>query len=493
MLYIKRLLDNKKISWAIIFIIVISVISINVLLAIKTIDDLSDVQKKMTNTGEIILNLDELHNLVLSAETGQRGYLLTEEEIYLRPYKEAIAQVFKQIALVRLLESDIKSQTKKIVELSDLVEIKMIELSTTVELALDNKEKRAIAMILTGRGRNLYKEMQAIFNEVKDREVAYRNNLYQRLALNKREAKFTFSISAITSLLLLVGLGVLVRLNYRNELLHRQSLEDKNKELIEKVNLRTKELTIYSEELTRSNRELEDFAFVASHDLQEPLRKIRAFGDRLATNYSEVIDERGLDFISRMNNAASRMSNLINDLLEYSRINTRGKELVTVSLEQVLTDVIDDLEIAIQESSATIKHQDLPEINGDITQLNQLFLNLLSNAIKFRHKDIAPQINISHHQETVIDPILRAETLWHIITVSDNGIGFEQEFEDKVFVPFQRLHARTAYKGTGIGLAVCRRIIERHGGTITVKSQVNKGSEFTIRVPHNYIAPTTEA
>tara|TARA_R110001592_G_scaffold52750_5_gene161811 strand:+ start:4323 stop:5798 length:1476 start_codon:yes stop_codon:yes gene_type:complete len=491
MTYIEKLLENKKVSWSLIFSIVIAVIVINIILALKTIDDLSITQKGITNTGEIILSLDKLHNLVLSAETGQRGYLLTEKEDYLQPYQESIGQVIKQIKLVNSLSSDINSQTKKVAELSDLVEMKMIELSATVDLALDDNEKRALTIVMTGRGRSLYKKMENLFNEIKAREILYRNNLYKKLELIEKEAKFTFSISAITSFLLLVGIGVLVRLNNRTELYYRQSLETKNEELAEKVKLRTKELTVYSEELARSNRELEDFAFVASHDLQEPLRKIRAFGDRLSTSYNDVIDERGLDFIKRMQNAAERMSNLINDLLEYSRINTRGKNFLAVPLAQIVTDVIDDLEVAIEESSAVIAYQDLPEINGDVTQLNQLFLNLLSNAIKFRQKDIAPKINIIHRNEPVIDPVLSTEILWHIITISDNGIGFEQAFAEKIFFPFQRLHARTAYKGTGIGLAVCRRIVERHGGTITVKSQVEQGTTFTIRLPHNYIAPMT--
>lgn len=488
---IEKLLENKKVSWGLIFSIVIGVIVINIVLALKTIEDLSITQKGITNTGEIILSLDKLHNLVLSAETGQRGYLLTEKESYLQPYQYAMGQVIKQIKLVNSLSPDIEGQAKKIAELSNLVKMKMIELSDTVELALNNKEKRALTMVKSGRGKTLYKQMEKLFNEVKSREVLYRNNLYKKLEAIEKKAKFTFSISAITSFLLLVGIGLLVRLNSKSELFYRQSLETKNEELAEKVKLRTKELTIYSEELARSNRELEDFAFVASHDLQEPLRKIRAFGDRLSISYKDVIDERGLDFIKRMCNAAERMSNLINDLLEYSRINTRGKEFLTIPLTQIITDVIDDLEVAIEESSALITYQDLPEIKGDVSQLNQLFLNLLSNAIKFKHTDIAPSITISHVNESVFDPILNTELLWHIITVSDNGIGFEQEFENKVFVPFQRLHARTTYKGTGIGLAVCRRIVERHGGTIMVASQVDQGSTFTIRMPQDYIAPKT--
>ena len=491
MLTIKQLLDNKKVSWALVFIIVIGVISINVTLAIKTIDQLSKTQKGLTNTGEVILSLDKLHILVLSAETGQRGYLLTENKDYLAPYQEAISQVMNQIKEVKKLRLDMVGLESKQIELLSLVEQKLIELSFTVDLALNDKEKSALKAVMTGRGKNFYNEIKKHFDELQDAEVTHRNHLYKKLELIEQEAKFTFSISAITSFLLLLGLWVLVRVNNKTEQQYKNSLEQQNIKLADEVKARTKELTLYAEELARSNRELEDFAFVASHDLQEPLRKIRAFGDRLMTSYSSSIDPKGQDYLKRMYNAAERMSNLISDLLEYSRINTRGKAFVVVSLDQVLIDVIDDLEVAIDESSATIQTTPLPEINGDITQLNQLFLNLLSNAIKFKQDDIPPVIHISYNESYAFDPILKTDSLWYEITIKDNGIGFSQEFEDKIFIPFQRLHTRSQYKGTGIGLAVCRRIVERHGGDISVKSEINSGTEFTIKIPHNFTFTTT--
>ncbi|XPF93108.1 sensor histidine kinase [Colwellia sp. RE-S-Sl-9] len=488
---IKQLLDNKKVSWALVFVIVIGVISINVTLAIKTIDELAKTQKGLTNTGEVILALDKLHILVLSAETGQRGYLLTENEDYLAPYEEAISQVMNQIKEVKKLRLDMVGLESKQIELLSLVEQKLIELSFTVDLALNDKEKRALSAVLTGRGKNFYNEIKAHFDKLQNAEIKHRNHLYQKLELIEKEAKFTFSISAITSFLLLLGLWVLVRVNNKTEQQYKNSLEEQNIKLADEVKARTKELTLYAEELARSNRELEDFAFVASHDLQEPLRKIRAFGDRLMTSYASTIDPKGQDYLKRMYNAAERMSNLISDLLEYSRINTRGKAFVVVSLDQVIHDVIDDLEVAIDESSATIQTTHLPEINGDITQLNQLFLNLLSNAIKFKQDDTPPIISISYKENSVFDSILKKDSLWYEITIKDNGIGFSQEFEDKIFIPFQRLHTRSQYKGTGIGLAICRRIVERHGGEISVKSEINSGTEFTIKVPHNFTFTTT--
>ena len=184
-----------------------------------------------------------------------------------------------------------------------------------------------------------------------------------------------------------------------------------------------------------------------------------------------------------MKTAAERMSNLINDLLEFSRVTTRGKEFSEVRLDKVMADIISDLAIAIQESDSQIKIDELPTIQGDKAQMYQLFLNLLSNAIKFRKVDVAPQISITYQQTETRDAITGTAIQWHLMTVSDNGIGFEQEFADKIFVPFQRLHGRSEYKGTGIGLAVCLRIVERHGGKISAVSEPGAGAVFTVKIP----------
>ena len=246
-------------------------------------------------------------------------------------------------------------------------------------------------------------------------------------------------------------------------------------------------MSLYSDELARSNRELEDFAFVASHDLQEPLRKIRAFGNRLESGYSEAIDERGKGYLARMLNAAERMSMLISDLLAFSRVSTRGKDFNEVNLDNVIQSVLGDLEIAIDEKSAQIDvNKSLPSIRGDKTQLEQLFLNLISNALKFQREGVTPVVKIDLQEvteEDTKDIILSEEYNWVKITVNDNGIGFDQSFAEKIFAPFQRLHGRSEYKGTGIGLAVCRRIVERHNGQITAISAPGHGATFSIVIP----------
>ena len=237
----------------------------------------------------------------------------------------------------------------------------------------------------------------------------------------------------------------------------------------------------YTQKLEHSNRELADFAYVASHDLQEPLRKIEAFGERLVNKYSSILPDDGKMFVDRMQNAAGRMRTLINDLLSYSRVTTGAKEFQNASLSKVLGEVLSDLQIRIEETKATINFDQLPTIECEPMQMRQLLQNLLGNALKFRKADVLPIITISTE-------IVPADETMGIgshakLIFADNGIGFDNEFKDKIFTIFQRLHSRTEYEGTGIGLATVRKIVERHGGTINADGQLNIGSKFYVTLP----------
>ncbi|WP_340677396.1 CHASE3 domain-containing protein [Paraglaciecola sp.] len=483
-------LENTKITWILISVITLGVIFGNALLARKTISTLSTAQESLLNASDVLNELNRLHVLILSAESGQRGYLLTNNEDYLAPYTDALSELNIQLKNVADIRSEVPGQKNKIDVLLDLTQQKVDELTTSVGLALSDKERNALRMVLTGKGRELYRKIRQTFEEIENTETRYHQLQFTQLASAKREAQATFIISAITSSLLLVGMVFLARLNVRTDQQHKAELIEQNEELQLKVEERTSELKLYSQELKLSNRELEDFAFVASHDLQEPLRKIRAFGDRLQSSYVNMLDDKGIDYIKRMRNAAERMSDLINDLLEFSRITTRGKDFVSVDLNQTISTILDDLEIATAESGATVNCCELPLMKADPSQMYQLFLNLISNALKFRKADVLTVINFEYHLESSHvevnqeedDAIEKnADEEWHIITISDNGIGFEQEYADKIFSPFQRLHSREEYKGTGIGLAVCRRIVERHYGVISASSELGKGAVFTIK------------
>jgi PAS domain S-box-containing protein len=236
-------------------------------------------------------------------------------------------------------------------------------------------------------------------------------------------------------------------------------------------------------ELTRSNAELEQFAFVASHDLQEPLRKIRAFGDRLQMKCESALPAEGADYLGRMQNAAARMQTLIADLLTFSRVISRTEPFVEVDLAQVTREVLGDLEVRVEKAGATVTVGSLPKIEADPMQMRQLLQNLIGNALKFQASGVKPQIEITASVVKGRDEYDEADIPVCELTVQDNGIGFDEKYLEKIFAVFQRLHNRQEYEGTGIGLAVCRRIVDRHGGSITARSKPGAGATFIVRLP----------
>jgi len=249
-----------------------------------------------------------------------------------------------------------------------------------------------------------------------------------------------------------------------------------------------KQLLEFNNALKKSNEELEQFAYVASHDLQEPLRKIRSFGDRLLFRYGNE-EMQGKDYVMRMMDGAERMQILIQDLLTFSRVSRDAGDKGLVDMNKVVKDVMDDLQISISEAGAHIHANKLPKISsGNTLQMHQLMLNLLSNALKFRKPDEKCVINISYRQvkgNTVNIPneTIPPNDVFYEISIQDNGIGFDEKYIDKIFTIFQRLHGRNEYKGTGIGLALCKKICKNHDGFITAKSDGKNGSTFLVYLP----------
>lgn len=240
------------------------------------------------------------------------------------------------------------------------------------------------------------------------------------------------------------------------------------------------------QELARSNAELQQFASIASHDLQEPLRKIQAFGDRLKTKCNEALTEQGRDYLERMQNAAGRMQTLIDDLLMLSRITTKAQPFVPVDLAQVIQEVLSDLEVRIDETKGQVKVASLPTIEADSLQMRQLLQNLIGNALKFHPKTEPPKVRI--YSQLLNDeeqpPTGNSITPTHCqIVVEDNGIGFDEKYLDRIFNVFQRLQGRSEYEGTGMGLAICRKIAERHGGSLTAESTPGQGATFIVTLP----------
>ena len=251
-------------------------------------------------------------------------------------------------------------------------------------------------------------------------------------------------------------------------------LSEQNKNLEKIVKARTLELENKAFELKRNIQELKDFTFIASHDLQEPLRKVICFGERLRINYQELLDGRAKDYIAVMEKASLRMQKLIDGLLQLSRVTTKGTQFETTNLENVVRDVLTDLESKITKSHAQIIVGDLPTVAADEIQMRQLFAYLTSNAVKFHKKDMIPEISIAGHD--------LGNGYWKIL-VNDNGIGIDEKHSDRIFKPFERLHGRNEREGIGMGLALCQKIVTRHGGTISVKSKPNMGATFIITLP----------
>ena len=294
-----------------------------------------------------------------------------------------------------------------------------------------------------------------------------------KVALTIDERDLYTGISSTIEWLILLGLaiagGVAMLALHRTT---RAAVEvDRANARLESTN---SELARSNLELQRSNAELEQFASVASHDLQEPLRKVQTFGDQIESRFGDEVPDEALDYLRRMRRAAARMSILIEDLLRFSRVTTRAQPAERVDLGRVAHEVLSDLETAVAEAHADVRIGELPAVEADPSQMRQLLQNLIANGIKFSRPGVAPVIEVR--------PVPAAPG-FIAFEVADNGIGIEPEYAERIFRVFERLHPRDVYEGTGIGLALCRKIAERHGGTVEVSSTPGEGATFRVALP----------
>lgn len=310
------------------------------------------------------------------------------------------------------------------------------------------------------------------------RQLIAQTESHQLALLDKRKERVVRLQNLIIGIIVLLTIlegGSLIYIYNLNRVyadVQRKSIDALQSEIA--VRLKTEaNLRETATNLTRSNEDLQQFAYVASHDLQEPLRAlVQGFTSLLAKTYRDQLDERALGWIDQSTQGVERMRTLINGLLEYARVESRGGDMVSVNLNVLLKDVQMVLAESIAQNDATIVCQELPTITGDENQLRQLFINLIGNALKYR-SDKAPVIVVSAS---------RVGNQWQI-KIADNGIGFDPQYAEKIFVIFQRLHSRSKYEGTGIGLSLCKRIVERHRGSIKAESELDEGATFVVTLP----------
>ncbi|UTA68321.1 CHASE3 domain-containing protein [Emticicia sp. 21SJ11W-3] len=436
-------------------------------LSYKKIKESTNYAIAVEDTHEVLRKSEELISVLKDYETGQRGYILTHERIFLEPYYKAENQISGIYRSLKFFVSKNELQSKRIDSLSGLISERIRLLKLNIAQVEKGQPIDKSTFLL---GKKEMDDIRAVINRFQETERNLLDKRRDLKSVNDQQTSSILIMLSVFSFSLLIVCFFLIFVELRRRLKFQHKLENK------------------IDELNRSNADLEQFAYVSSHDLQEPLRKIRSFSDRLVRKHAEALNEDGKETLEKITTAAERMQNLINDLLDFSRlVNRKEANFQNVNLQETLDKVLNDLSVKIEEKKADIITKKLPYIWGVSFQINQLFLNLISNALKFTSENRLPVIEIDYTiaKGAEIPGIedLRKEFDYHKIVVKDNGIGFEAEYAEKIFVIFQRLHGRNHYEGTGVGLAICRRIMSNHNGFIFAESQPDEGATFILYFP----------
>lgn len=415
----------------------------------------------------VMVNLANVMSTTREVETNQRGFLLTNDSSFLQSYRDGLTHVHLYTTRLDSLSRNDTAGAARNDTLQKLLMKRFKTMENVLALRETHVQKELSDSLKEGR-----EIMRRIQKQV-DRMVALEQH---DLNVASLETKSLIKLTPMLLLVLSMFSIVVLLISY---LFTSRELN---------IRLNTQQLLESKvDDLNRSNRELEQFAYVASHDLQEPLRKIQAFGDRLLSKHKHDISADVQNGITKMQSAAARMQVLIDDLLAYSRVLHLEEEFVNVDLNEVVNGVLSDLEISIRNKNGLVEVEKLPVVKAVPAQMQQLFLNLLSNGIKFSKPDVPPRIRISFNKikGNLIPDIKPSQfDLWfYRIAVVDQGIGFNAEYSKKIFVIFQQLHNKMEFGGTGIGLAVCKKITENHGGFIEATSKQGEGSSFYVYLP----------
>lgn len=469
-----------------------------------------DVTNEITSEiGPMRLGAYQLQAALRDQETSLRGYAISADPQFLEPYVSGQKAQAAAAAQIRRYAGD---RTRVLDDLADIESATEAWRSTYAEPLIAEVKPGAPAVIdgaTADRGKTTFDELRQLFDAQLQHLQQERTNADNELATIKswRNAVLIGIVLAVAIAAILSALVIrttvtrplnalatacrrITQGDFSNQIVPQgprdiraiaADVEDMRQRIVEELEAATEarsQLADQALELQRSNAELEQFAYVASHDLQEPLRKVASFCQLIEKRYGDKLDERGTEYIAFAVDGAKRMQILINDLLTFSRVGRLNPTSADVDLGATLDDAIDNLDTAIAESGAEVirEGEPLPRIVGDPTLLTMVWQNLIGNAVKFRRDGVAPRIVVHCEQSD------ESGGPW-MLTVTDNGIGIPEEFSDKVFVIFQRLHGRDVYTGTGIGLALCKKIIEHHGGTIWIDNSFSEGTRFRFTIP----------
>jgi len=423
-------------------------------------EGLVEASEAVAESQHILLGLEEVVTGLQDAQRGQRGYVITGDESYLDIFHRAVERIPQEMDDVRQLTVDRPLLQRQLQELELLVAQALEEFQDIIDARKTSGFLAAQQLVLAGEGRKAMADTRQLVSQMQEQV---------RVSLEEKER--TAKTAAARAPLVMLG-GTAVSFSLLLAVFFLLNREIAQRRAAEQAVAR------HAQELARSNQELEQFAYVASHDLQEPLRMVASYTQLLARRYRDRLDSDAHDFIRYAADGATRMQSLINDLLAYSRVGTRGEPLRSADSEAVCEEAIRNLRAAIEESGAEVARDPLPRVLADAAQLRQLFQNLISNALKFRSPE-PPRVHVSAD---------RNGNEWRF-SVRDNGIGIDPEHAQRIFVLFQRLHNRAEYPGTGIGLAICKKIVERHGGRIWVESEPGSGATFCFTLPDSRPQP----
>jgi signal transduction histidine kinase len=471
----------------------------------------NQINTLITNTGPLRTGAERLMAALVDQETGIRGYALTGEIAELEPYRNGVEREQQLTASMNALLAEQPAIHDQLADVTEQAELWRRAVAVPVLTAVSTGGPEAAKPLINEAARVRFENLRAAVTKLQEAVLQLRDQVAADAGRTSSGLVALLICAAVVVVVAGVALVVLMhrmvtrpvvelaaqvrevaRGDYDREITSRGSPELTSlardidvmrrqiandlaavREARGQIEWVNEQLQAQAAELTRSNRDLEQFAYVASHDLQEPLRKVASFCQLLQRRYAGQLDERADQYIAFAVAGAQRMQRLINDLLAFSRIGRITAGFTDVDLDRVLSEVTSQVEVVREAGDAEVTWAELPVVEGEESLLTTLFTNLISNSLKFRRPGVVPRIHVSAR---------RLDTDWEI-TVQDNGIGIEKEFAEKVFVIFQRLHPRDAYPGTGIGLAIVKKIVEYHGGRVWLDGDVAEGTTIRFTLP----------